>query len=170
MTDTTTSDARYAHENGTWFIRLSGDLRHPLGPALNTLLDRAFAAPDTTQFLVDLADAETIDSTCLGILARIANWAGEKAAPRPIIITASEDITETLLAIRFDRLFELRHSSIRQPENLRDVAPQSTDREQMSEMVLEAHRRLCAIDDQNKAVFQSLVEALERETGTRRTE
>lgn len=42
--------ARYAHEQGAWFgawfLELSGDVRHTLGPALNALLDQAFTATD----------------------------------------------------------------------------------------------------------------------------
>jgi anti-anti-sigma factor len=161
------SEARYTQENGTWFIRLSGDIRHPLGPALNGLLDRAFAAPDTAGFLVDLSETENIDSTCLGILARIANWCVDREAAPPIIITTREDVTETLRAVCFDRLFELRDRSPEDTAGLREITPPPSGTAQMSELVLEAHRRLCAVDEQNKAVFQSVVEALERETAAR---
>jgi anti-anti-sigma factor len=165
-----TSDARYAHEDGTWFIKLSGDVRHPLGPALNALLDQAFATPDTTQFLVDLSETKTIDSTCLGVLARIANWSRKKATAQPIIVASSEDITETLRAVCFDRLFDLRDQSIGGAEAFREISRQPADAAQMAELVLETHRRLCDIDERNKAVFQSLVEALEQETGRHRND
>ncbi len=157
------ASARYAREGGTWFLRLGGDLRHPLGPALNALLDQAFEAPETERFLTDLSEAESIDSTCLGVLARIANWARDRGAPRPIIVTTNEDITETLRAVCFDRLFELRGEAATQTGPLGEVAPADADAGQMTSLVLEAHRRLCAIDEKNAAVFRDVVEMLERE-------
>lgn len=158
--------ARYAHEDGTWFLQLSGDLRHGMSPAMNALLDRAFAEPQTSQFLVDLSAAETIDSTCLGTLARIANWTREHAAPRPVIVSPNEDITETLLAVCFDRLFELRRDAQLDAERLGDLPAQDADAAAMSTLILEAHRRLCAIDAANLAVFKDVVDALEREVDT----
>jgi len=157
--------ARYAQQAGTWFLQLSGDLRHTLCPALNAWLDRAFAAPRTSQFLVDLTAAQTIDSTCLGTLVRIANWAKEHDTPRPVIVTSSEDITETLLAVCFDRLFELRSEADVDAGALGEVPTQAAGMQQMSELILQAHRRLCAIDARNETVFKDLVAVLERETG-----
>jgi anti-anti-sigma factor len=155
--------ARYTEENGTWFVQLNGDVRHPLGPALNALLDRAFAAPGTSRFLIDLSRAETIDSTCLGILARIANWSRDKDVPRSIIVTGNEDIAETLRSVCFDRLFDLRAEPGVDTGPFAEVAPADADAQQMASLVLEAHQRLCALDARNAAVFRDLVELLERE-------
>jgi anti-anti-sigma factor len=155
--------ARYACENGIWFLNLSGELRHTLSPAVNALLDRAFAAHDTAQFLVDLSDAESIDSTCLGTLARIANWAGDHAAPQPVIVTPNEDITETLRAVCFDRLFDLRGSRPDDAGRLTDVPARDVDAGELSDLILDVHRRLCAIDARNATAFKDVVQALENE-------
>jgi hypothetical protein len=32
--------ARYAQEAGTWIIKLEGEVRHTLAPAVNAVLDR----------------------------------------------------------------------------------------------------------------------------------
>jgi len=155
--------ARYARDKGTWFLRLGGELRHTLAPALNALLDQALQEPATERFLTDLSEAESIDSTCLGMLARIANWARDRGAPKPIIVTTSDDITATLRSVCFDRLFELRGQDTTQTGSLAEVAP--ADAGQMTALVLEAHRRLCLIDAKNAAVFRDVVELLERERG-----
>lgn len=155
--------ARYAREGGTWFLKLSGDLRHTLGPALNDLLDTAFGDSATERFLLDLSAAEAIDSTCLGILARIATWSREHDAPRAIIVTADEDIIETLAAVRFDSLFDLRSESAGGTGAWSDLPAAGTDAERMVALVLEAHRRLSALDERNREVFKDVIEALERE-------
>jgi len=153
--------ARYAREGGTWFLKLAGDLRHPLAPALNALLDRAFADPDFEQVAVDLSGAENIDSTCLGILARIGNQA--RGGPRPVIISNNNDINELLLAVCFDRLFSLVGDAGPIGEQLQPVPATPADKDNMLELVLEAHRRLCEIDKHNNAVFCDVVRTLEEE-------
>jgi len=158
MTDGT---ARYAYEDGTWFIKLAGDLRHPLGPALNALLDRAFAGPDDSRFVIDLAAAENIDSTCLGILARIANRTMPPGGPRPAIITGGGDIAELLLAVCFDRLFDLVDSADGAQGPLQPAPVIAIGRDEMLTLLLDAHRRLCGIDARTHAVFRDVVEALE---------
>jgi anti-anti-sigma factor len=155
--------ARYAHEGGTWFLKLAGDVRHPLGPALNALLDRAFADPHYTRFAVDLSAAENIDSTCLGILARIANHAAATAGAKSIIISPSEDVAEVLLAVCFDRIFEFVDTPGAVVDGLSPLPPATADQNTMLDLVLDAHRRLCAIDERTHAAFHDLVAALEAE-------
>jgi len=158
MTDGT---ARYAYEDDTWFIKLAGDIRHPLGPALNALLDRALAEPGDSRFVIDLAEAENIDSTCLGILARIANRTPPADATRPAIITGGGDIAELLLAVCFDRLFDLVDSADGAHGPLQPAPAIAVGRDEMLTLLLDSHRRLCAIDARTHAVFRDVVEALE---------
>ena len=155
--------ARYAHEDATWFIKLGGDVRHSVGPALNALLDRALADPHTSRFVIDLSQADTIDSTCLGILARVANHALRNKTPRPVIITGEGDIAEVLLAVCFDQLFDLVSSADTPDGALQPIPGVTLSESHMLSLVLEAHRRLCAIDERTHAVFRDLVEALEQE-------
>jgi anti-anti-sigma factor len=153
--------ARYAFENGTWFLKLEGDLRHPLGPALNALLDQAFADPRTTQFVIDLSGAESIDSTCLGILARIGNESARRGAAKPTIISPNADINEVLLATCFDLLFRLVTSADVTGDRLHEASPVDGDPDSMLALILEAHRRLCAIDERTHSAFREVVRALE---------
>jgi anti-anti-sigma regulatory factor len=155
--------ARYACNDGTWFIKLAGDVRHPLGPALSALLDRALGEPASTRFVIDLTEAENIDSTCLGILARIPNRTPAGSGQRPVIITGGGDIAELLLAICFDRLFDLVESAAEAPGELADTPVIGVGPDGMLDLLLESHRRLCAIDERTHAVFKDVVEALETE-------
>ena len=159
--------ARVAHERGYWFLKLAGDLRHPLGPSLNALLDRAFADPDYAGFLIDLSEAENIDSTCLGILARIGIRASQTGRGRPTILGAGADLREVLEAVCFDGIFHLADADGTVPEGLEPVPELAAEAEPMLALVLEAHRRLCTLDARNQDAFHDLLEVLEREVGQR---
>ncbi len=155
--------ARYAREHGTWILKLGGDVRHPLGPAINALLDCAIADPEFRHFIVDLEEAELIDSTCLGVLARIANHHAQLGISLPTIVAPNPDISATLQAICFDQAFQIvpaGYTGTDALERLPDVSPAD---DELRTLVLEAHRRLCDLDARTREVFKNLVEALEAE-------
>jgi anti-anti-sigma factor len=159
----TNGSARYANDAGTWILQLAGDVRHPLAPALNALLDRAFEDTALVHYLIDLSATEAIDSTCLGILARIANHLSGSEHGRPVIIAPSADIAALLHVVCFDRLFHLVTESPIDSQQLGQLETRTADEHEMLALILDAHRRLCAIDTQTHAVFQDVVTALEQE-------
>ena len=155
--------ARYAHEERTWFLQLEGDVRHPLSPAINALLDRAFADPALQYFVIDLSRAEIIDSTNLGVLARIANHMAERSLSRPTIIAPGPDIQTILRSVCFDRVFHVVTESADAPSPAEALPDLAADERETLALVLEAHRRLRSIDEKNREVFLDVVEALEQE-------
>ena len=116
--------------------------------------------------VVDVRDAENIDSTCLGILARVANHARHDGGAKPTIVTADDDIRTLLLAVCFDRLFNLVNREGANIGDLQPVPEPDTDADAMLRLILEAHRRLCAIDARTHA-FRDVVSVLEQETKQR---
>ena len=159
----TIGSARYAKDAGTWVLQLAGDVRHPLAPALNALLGRAFADTALNHFVIDLSATEVIDSTCLGILASIANHLSRRGQGRPVIIAPNEDIATLLRAVCFDHLFHLVAETPIDLQRLMPVQSQEAGELEMLALILEAHRRMCTIDAHTHAVFQDVVTALEKE-------
>jgi anti-anti-sigma factor len=158
--------ARYAKDDGTWILKLEGDVRHPLSPAVNDLLDRAFADPDLRHFVIDLSQAELIDSTNLGVLARIANQMAEEDLPRPVVIAPGADIQTLLRAVCFDNIFRVITEPADTHTALQDLPALEAEERETLALVLDAHRRLCAVDEGNRAAFRDVVEALGRELGS----
>jgi anti-anti-sigma factor len=159
----TTGSASYAKDGGTWILRLSGDVRHLIAPSLNALIDHAFEDTELAHFVIDLSATEAIDSTTLGILARIANHFSENGLGRPVIISPNADVTAMLRVACFERLFHIVTETAIDLKHLEPVAKLPADEREMLTLVLEAHRRLCSIDEQTRAVFQDVVTALEAE-------
>lgn len=157
--------ARYAQEAGTWILKLAGEVRHGISPALNALLDRAFADPGLRHFVIDLSGTEVIDSTALGVLARIANHMTERDLPRPAVIAPGRDIRTILCSVCFDRIFHIVGEAGEQAVRLQALPELAADERETLALVLDAHRRLCAIDERNRQVFKDVVELLERDLG-----
>lgn len=154
-----------AHSGAHWLLRFEGEIRFTLSPALNQLLNYAFADPQSEQFLLDLSQVASIDSTNLGVLVRVAQFARERGAPAPIIISPNPSITDLLHGICFEQLFTILPSADYQAEQLTELTPLAADESALLVLVLEAHKRLCALDQKNRDVFQDLVIALELQAG-----
>ena len=159
--------ARYAQEAGTWIIKLEGEVRHTLAPAVNAVLDRAFADPGLRHFVIDLSATQAIDSTSLGVLARIANHMTGRGLSKPTLLAPGRDICTILCSVCFDRIFHVVTEAGEGDISLEELPALATDEREVLALVLDAHRRLCAIDERNRQVFQDVVELLDRDLGRR---
>lgn len=154
----------YAERDGTGVIRFEGAIRYTLANALDRFLDDLFARNTFSRLIVDLSDVESIDSTGLGLLARIANFVRRRDGRRPLLFSPQPDINVVLGSICLDAAFvlcELRPDL--PPGSALPAGDPSED--EVARTVLDAHRLLCEMNDANRAQFQSVVDAFEKELG-----
>lgn len=152
---------RYAFDNNVWFIKCIGAICHPLAPTLNALIEQVITHPDSKHFIIDLTDAKLIDSTCLGILARIATRHNHVNTDKPIVITGGGNIAKTMLVVRFDLLFKLVEKLNDKPNPLQIAPDVIIEKDAMLNLLLDSHQRLCAIDAETHDIFKDVVQALE---------
>lgn len=155
----------YAERDGTCVIRFEGAISYTLGPALDHFLDALFARGACGgTILVDLTATESIDSTGLGLLARIANFVRRRDGSKPMLFSVRPDINAVLSSICLDDVFVLCD---RTPDSVADQALPAGDptETELAQTVLNAHRLLCEMNDANRATFQSVVDAFERDLG-----
>ena len=153
----------YARHDGTYVLKFVGDIRYPLGAPLNAFLNEMFAKADFENAVVDLTDTTAIDSTNLGLLAKVANELRRRGARRATLISSNPDITEVLEGIRFDDIFHLIDRVPAAEEAMRSVEVSPFNHEDTMRVVLDAHRTLMAMNEKNKATFKSVVAAVEAE-------
>lgn len=150
-----------ANNDGVYVIKLSGDVRLNLCSTLESYLDQMFLNAEFKTVLVDLSDAEGIDSTTLGQLAKISIVSQDKFGLIPTIISPREDITRILLSMGFDRVFYIIGEVPTQISDLDELSCEQLDEEQMREKVIAAHEILISLNDDNKNTFQELVDCLQ---------
>lgn len=153
----------YAVHNGTYVIKFVGDVRVPLCASLEGFLDRMFCDPDLCAVLIDLTETEAIDSTALGLIAKIAVVLRQRLDKRPVILSTNPDVNRILGSMGFDRVFLILEKAPA-PEGALDELPFSEPSQQeLTRHVIEAHRVLMSLNEKNKATFRDLVAALECE-------
>jgi anti-anti-sigma factor len=150
-----------AEHGGAFVIKLVGDVRLTFCTALDDFFERMFAAPTFASVIIDLSSADNIDSTTLGQLAKLAISAQRRFALKPVILSTNPNITRILLSMGFDRVFDIRQQAPQTDEQLGELPMVAASEQGVRERVLEAHRVLMGMNEQNRAEFQELVCALE---------
>jgi anti-anti-sigma factor len=151
-----------AFEDGVYVLKLVGDVRLTLSLTLEQCIRKALQQYDTQQVVVDLTEAEGIDSTTLGLLAKLSLLAKEQFGWEPVLVYESADVYRLLESVGFvDQVFHpvRQRDLVKAP--LRAVETLECDAETLRQQVLEAHRVLMSLNDDNSESFRDLVCALE---------
>lgn len=148
---------------GVYVLLFQGDVRLTLCTAVDAFLDRMFDDPGFRSVLVDLGGTESIDSTSLGLLAKLSIQAGKRFGYRPTMVSTRPDVTRLLVTMGLDDVYDLVEEPLRHTEQLGELECRAANEEEVRTRVLEAHRILMDLNEQNRAAFQDLVSTLEED-------
>ena len=150
-----------ASKNGAYVIRMTGDVRLTLCTTIDEYFHKMYEDPNFASVWVDLCEAEGIDSTTLGLLAKLAIEAKEKFGFTPAIYSSNTGINRLLKSMGFQRLFDLHEEVCATTEFGHEISMVEGTEQAVREKVVEAHRVLMDLSDDNKARFKDLMAALE---------
>jgi len=151
-----------AHD-GIYVIKLVGDVRLNLCTSFDNFIDNMFTHDDFADVVFDLHKAEGVDSTTLGLMAKIAIRALERGCQKPLALSADAGIRRLLDAMGFEALIELSDEHRDFATETRPLQCKSPDECAAREKVLEAHRVLMSMNERNAEAFRDLVHTLELE-------
>lgn len=148
---------------GVYVLMFEGDVRLTLCTAVDSFLDHMFEDSGFRSVVVDLGQTESIDSTSLGLLAKLSIQAWQRFGTRPTLVSTRSDITRVLVTMGLDDVFTLVQEPLCHDEQLGELACRAANEDEMRSRVLEAHRILMDMNETNRAAFQDLVTTLESE-------
>lgn len=155
-----------ATQDDICIIKLVGDIRVTLCSSIDQTIERILnSGKPYKDVLVNVMEADAIDSTSLGLLAKLSIHVKKRYGYRPTIISTNSSITKLLNAVGFAQIFNILTSL---DENCLTSKCQefSTGNDfseaQLKQKVIEAHRILMGLNRENQAAFQELVSNLEK--------
>ncbi|MBT8764784.1 anti-sigma factor antagonist RssC [Metapseudomonas boanensis] len=157
-----TGKIQFAEMDGTFVLKFVGEIRLTLCSALDSTIEKIFTALNFSAIVIDLTETRSIDSTTLGLLAKLSILSRQKVGLLPTVVTTHPDITRLLQSMGFDQVFNIVGNPVPCPECLEDLPPQDQTEEIVRTKVLEAHRILMGLNESNREAFHDLVSALER--------
>ncbi|MFC3608893.1 anti-sigma factor antagonist RssC [Stutzerimonas tarimensis] len=158
----TTGKIQFAEWDGTFVLKFIGEIRLTLCSALDGTIEQMFTAVNFSSIVIDLTETRSIDSTTLGLLAKLSILSREKVGLLPMLVTTNPDITRLLQSMGFDQVFNIVDSPLPQEDDLTDLPVQDQSEEVVKAKVIEAHQILMSLNESNREAFRDLVSALER--------
>ena len=153
----------FAEQDGVHVLKFVGEVRLILGPTISTFLEKLESSDNFQSMIIDLSETETIDSTALGLIAKIGICTHEYFDSVASIVSPREDITRVLRSMAMEQVCVVTSEMVLEASSLQELPTEITSEEVMLDQVLDAHKTLMALGDQNFDKFQDLVEGLEYE-------
>ena len=154
----------FAEHDHACVFKLVGEVRYTMSCSLDELLEQKLNRAGLDNVYIDLCDATSIDSTSLGLLAKIANFMRERNDDKVILMSSNDDINQILHNMGFDEIFELCACDGQCPKALHSVAvDEHPAKEQMAKTVFEAHRILSDLNDHNRLQFKQVLGTLKKQ-------
>lgn len=150
-----------ASVDGIEYIKFVGTVRYSHCGGLETHIDKLFANQDVSEVVIDLEKAEILDSTALGLLARVAIEFKKLSDRKPVIFLTEGELTNIIKRVCFDQVFDLvfdreGHSL----ENMEELVSQPQNEEQVLKRVVEAHRNLARLSKENESLYTDITSAI----------
>ena len=145
---------------GNYLIRMTGDVRMTLCTSLNQYINTIFTEPKVKSVLIDLREAEGLDSTTLGLLAKLALACKHMYELVPQLFCTNEGVLKTFEVMELDEYFEIIRTNDQGEIALKEL-PCSPDEERARQDVLEAHKLLVELNPKCETEFIDLIRYLE---------
>ncbi len=156
-----TGRIQFAEAEGTFVLKFIGDVRLTLCAALDAYIEKIFSALNFDAIIIDLSETEAIDSTSLGLLAKLSILSQQKVGFLPTLVSNHDDMNRLLQSMGFDQVFNIVSEAVPSDTELQDLPGQMLSEDLVKGKVLEAHRILMDLNEHNREAFRDLVSTLE---------
>ena len=148
--------------DGVYELKFTGDVRLTISGAIDGFLERMFSDADFKSVLVDLSEIDAIDSTSLGLLAKLSIEAGRRFDYVPTLVSTRPDVTRILLTMGFEDVFHIIDSPLSETAQLTELPRLADTKEDvLRSQVIDAHRTLMSMNARNEDTFKDLMAVLE---------
>ncbi|OUS23679.1 hypothetical protein A9Q99_26935 [Gammaproteobacteria bacterium 45_16_T64] len=161
MPESNAGRALYAVHDGTYVLKLVGDIRAPICATLDSFIESMFCDLKLRSILVDLSETVLIDSTALGLIAKVAVHTRKRFQEKPVIISTRADITRILDSMGLEQVFDIVQENSVKSHAMHEVPHEACVEGSACQKVLEAHRVLMGLNEKNHETFKEVVAALE---------
>ena len=155
-----------ADSMGDYLLKLSGDVRVTLCGTLNRHIETIFGSKNVKQVVVDMLDADCLDSTTLGLLAKLGLHCRKNYGINIQVFCENASILRTLECMSFDEIFDIFQDvpDIKEHIHLHSIQIENSDIDAVRLQVLEAHKLLIELSPGNSREFTDLIRALESDS------
>ena len=161
-----TGHVEYASLNGTHIFKLIGEVRAQSCISLDKLLNRIEQQQNVVGAIVDLTETTFIDSTVLGILAKLGLKLKQVHHIQAVMLSTNPDITTLANSMGLGQVFVILNYCKEPQVCTRELCEEEITHNTMLKTVLDAHKTLMQLNENNQNMFEPLVKQLQKEPDT----
>lgn len=152
----------FANHAGLCVFKFVGELRHTSVEGMDGFIRHLFEQQHAcSRVSVDLTETEYMDSTCLGLLAMLARLSLSNSKGKPNLFCTNANMLLLLKSMCLDQVFHFVEERIEDIQ-MDELITESTADAQ-AELIYQAHKELSALSEENRKLFQPVVELMEKE-------
>lgn len=157
------SDILIYQDENILYLKFQGDIRYTDTHGFDELIDKIEKEKSSRkEIIMNFDDTESIDSTNLGLIAKLGSYYMESFSKKINIITANNDIIRLFDSMGFEQIAEISDSRTNNKEfkcnvvltGKSDICP---------ETILKAHEELLKLDPEKNGRFQTIVDYLRKD-------
>lgn len=149
----------YTQHEGIHVFKLSGSLHFESGSAIEQALVIFRQDKDCKGTIIDLTEAESLDSTIIGMIGQIGVNQSKKAK----LLVSKKDVEQLLVQVGFDRFFSIvfnEADSALSLDNYVEFKPLKETKRNLEKRVRTAHEWLSQVDARNAKQFKAVLDQL----------
>ncbi|MFT6732217.1 MAG: anti-anti-sigma regulatory factor [Polaribacter sp.] len=150
------------------YINFIGVVRYSDCTGLESYIEQLFQSQDrVTEIAINLENAEMLDSTALGLLARISIYFKKLTNKQPVIFVKKGELAHILRRVCFDQVFHIITNQQKKSSlptdcdlNFVELATVKIDESAVLDSVVLAHKSLAEISVDNEHYYTDISKAL----------
>ena len=158
-----TGHVEYASLDGTHIFKLIGEVRAQSCISLDKLLNRIEQQSNVVGAIVDLTQTTFIDSTVLGILAKLGLKLKQAHNIQAVMLSTNTDITTLANSMGLGQVFVILNYCGDPSVCTLELMEEHVTHSNMLTTVLDAHKTLMKLNENNQNMFEPLVKQLQKE-------
>ena len=110
-----------SHDDDVYLIKLVGDVRVTLCTSLNNYIEAIFQTGNVAEVVIDMLDTIAVDSTTLGLLAKLAIYSHDHFGIKPTVFCNDESLYQVLTVMGLDEIFNIIQESSSSAANYQEL-------------------------------------------------
>lgn len=153
----------YASLDGTHIFKIIGEVRAQACISLDNLLNKFEQNTQIVGAIVDLTETTFIDSTVLGILAKLGLKLKQQHKIQAVMLSTNPDITILANSMGLNQVFVILNYCGDSQVCTKTLVAENINHADMLNTVLDAHRSLMQLNAANQNMFEPLVKQLQKQ-------
>lgn len=150
-----------ARIDNSFILKLVGDVRVPLCKTLDECVQE-ICSIGFDRLIIDFSEATNADSTTLGLIAKLCIRSKECCQVDPVLYAPNDNMQRLLQTMCMDQVATLWNEPVAlEADHYQPHAIEPCDNESALDHVIEAHRILMSLSENNNERFADLVAQLE---------